>query len=303
MIPESQSNAPALSVVIPTYRGEHRIMDTLRSLERQSFRHFEVVVVVDGVVDNTEALIRGTSLNIDVLVVVQENKGRAGARNTGVRNARAEAIVFVDDDITLSPHVLQAYYTYYQKGEIFVVGGLSPIRAVKDDFYNFCEYLENKWTADIGGQKPGYMSKPYMSAANAFIRKSVFLEVGAFDEKLRDAEDFDLAVRLFERNYPLYRDSTVEGFYITQQSFGAMVKRHREYRAAHRVLRMQNTEVDKYMPFRPWRESRLKKIIFRMLAVPYLIPLVESGVFRFLPAQMRFKLYDIILTANTADFS
>jgi glycosyltransferase involved in cell wall biosynthesis len=298
-----QTTVPALSVVIPTYRGEHRIIDTLRSLERQSFRDFEVIVVIDGVVDNTEARIRATPLNLDLHLVVQENKGRAGARNAGVKNARAQGVVFIDDDITLTPHVLQAYYTYFQQGEILVVGGLLPLRPKNDDFYYFCKYLEAKWTGDLQEHNAGYMSKPDMSAANAFIRKNIFLEIGAFDERLRDAEDFDLAVRLFEKGYRLYHDAAIEGSYIPHQSYSAMAKRHREYRAAHKVLRMINAHVEKYMPYQPWQGSRSKKILFKLLAVPYLITLVDSGFFRFLPARARFKVYDVILTANTADFS
>jgi glycosyltransferase involved in cell wall biosynthesis len=303
MIPSARSNEPILSVVVPTYKGEHRILSTLRSLEQQSFRDFEVVVVIDGAVDNTEALIRRTPLNLDVQIVVQENKGRAGARNTGVRNARAEGIVFVDDDITLSPHALQAYSAYYQKGETLVVGGLWPIHPEKNDFYYFCDYLNRKWNAEISQQPVGYMSKPYMTAANAFVRKDAFLAVGAFDEALRDAEDFDLAVRLFEKGYPLYHDLSIDGGQLWQQSFAVMVKRLKEYRAAHKALRVRSPEVDKYMPFLPWRGSRMKKVAFRILAIPLLVRLVDNGFFKFMPAPMRFKFYDVILTANTADFS
>jgi glycosyltransferase involved in cell wall biosynthesis len=291
-----------LSVVIPTYQGAARILTVLRSLEQQSFRDFEVIVVIDGSTDDTGSVVQGAGLNFLLHVVVQQNKGRAGARNAGVQAAQTEAIVFFDDDIIVSPDVLGRYYQYYQQGEVLVVGGLYSILEQQNEFFHYFEYLDAKWSANLNGNTAGYMKTPYMSAASAFVQKKIFYEVGGFDEGLRDAEDFDLAVKLFEKGYKLYFDPTLRAGHALKQNMQAYLRRLNEYKDAYHVLRVRNPAARKYSSDTPWQGSLLKKMIYRFFAFPFYIRWADAGVFTFLPVKIRYRFYDLIVTANSTDF-
>jgi glycosyltransferase involved in cell wall biosynthesis len=87
----------AVSVVVPLYQTERYIAETLRSVCGQSFADFEVIVVDDGSMDHGPDIARSTG-DPRVRVVTQANRGLAGARNTGIREARAPLIALLDAD-------------------------------------------------------------------------------------------------------------------------------------------------------------------------------------------------------------
>ncbi len=89
--------SPRVSVVVPLYQTERYIAETLASVLAQSFDDFEVIVVDDGSRDTGPEIARGTG-DDRVRVVMQSNRGLAGARNTGIREARGAYIALLDAD-------------------------------------------------------------------------------------------------------------------------------------------------------------------------------------------------------------
>ena len=88
---------PTVSVVIPLYQTERYIAETLQSVLAQTLADFEVIVVDDGSSDRGPAIARAVG-DARVRVVRQNNRGLAGARNTGIRNARGRYIALLDAD-------------------------------------------------------------------------------------------------------------------------------------------------------------------------------------------------------------
>ena len=90
---------PRLSVIVPFFQVEAYISDCLRSLARQSFTDFEVVLVDDGSSDGSAAIARQfVTRDRRFSMVTQENLGLGPARNTGVRHSAGEFVTFVDSD-------------------------------------------------------------------------------------------------------------------------------------------------------------------------------------------------------------
>lgn len=86
-----------ISVVIPLYNKEPIIKKTLNSVLSQDYSDFEVVVVDDGSTDNSVAIVESIA-GPRIRLIKQENGGPSKARNTGVKNAKGDWIVFLDAD-------------------------------------------------------------------------------------------------------------------------------------------------------------------------------------------------------------
>ncbi len=96
------------SVIISTYNGEKKLPGLLNSLENQSFKDFELIIVVDGSADNTmKVLDKWKARFTDCKIIYQENKGRAAVRNTGIKNALGQLAIFLDDDIIADTYCIQ----------------------------------------------------------------------------------------------------------------------------------------------------------------------------------------------------
>lgn len=85
---------PKFSVIVPVYNVEKYIEKCIDSIEKQTFKDYEVIVVNDGTKDNSIELIKDRKVKI----INQKNKGLSAARNTGVKHAKGEYLIFLDSD-------------------------------------------------------------------------------------------------------------------------------------------------------------------------------------------------------------
>src|SRR5215467_6944013 len=91
--------APEVSVVIPTHNRLEVLAEVLSALVRQEGAPpFEVVIVDDGSTDGTADWLRHRSFGLPLRVLVQDNRGPAAARNTGVAVAAGRWVAFLGDD-------------------------------------------------------------------------------------------------------------------------------------------------------------------------------------------------------------
>src|SRR3954469_5522873 len=98
-----------VSVVISTFNRAGALLETLSALERQDLGHdrYEVVVVDDGSTDHTAAVLAGYDAPYRLKTVRHpENRGVSAGRNSGIRLASGRYLVFVSDDVIVSPAFL-----------------------------------------------------------------------------------------------------------------------------------------------------------------------------------------------------
>jgi GT2 family glycosyltransferase len=117
---------PLVSVIVPTYAREEPLRDTLEDLLEQDYPHFEVLVV-----DQTQQ----HQPQVQAYLQQVSNEGKIqwfrvnwsslpGARNYGVRRARGEIILFIDDDVQLPEGFLHAHVRNFQsRPEVGAVAG------------------------------------------------------------------------------------------------------------------------------------------------------------------------------------
>lgn len=116
------SRRPLVSVVIPAYNARRRIAVPLRSLQRQSFQNFEVVVVDSGPDSCAE-----TAMRVDSRVMIvrsPQRLGRGAARNRGIGEARGDFIAFMPDDCEAVPGWLGDRVRCHRQGHALVSGSI-----------------------------------------------------------------------------------------------------------------------------------------------------------------------------------
>lgn len=190
-----------ISVVIPTHGKVGLLRRTLASLERQTFPfdQFEVVVVDDGSTDETPAFLAGYSGPLSLVVVRHEaSRGRAAARNAGLRVAKGEVVVFLDDDMETVPGFLDAHQRFHAAGPDKVgVGDVENAPEVTDS--PIVRYMSTRGAQKIRGRGP--LPWKYFSTNNSSVRREHLARVGFFDEEFvtYGFEDLELGYRLHAR--------------------------------------------------------------------------------------------------------
>ena len=97
------------SIIIPTYNKAPYLNLTLASFVNQRYPAYEVIVINDGSVDDTEAVVRQYADRMDLHYISQSNQGRAAARNAGIHQATGDFILFNDDDRIAHPSLLRQH--------------------------------------------------------------------------------------------------------------------------------------------------------------------------------------------------
>ena len=97
-----------ISVIIPVYNVEDYLHYAIESLEKQTYKNFEIILVNDGSTDNSGELCDEYSEKYsNVRVFHKENGGLSDARNFGVQKAKGEFITFLDPDDYLEVYSLE----------------------------------------------------------------------------------------------------------------------------------------------------------------------------------------------------
>ncbi|HEY1678513.1 MAG TPA: glycosyltransferase family 2 protein [Candidatus Sulfotelmatobacter sp.] len=100
---------PEISVIIVNWNGRHFLQDCLSSLGRQTFRHFETILVDNGSTDGSADYVHANFPGVRVLAL-NENRGFTGGNIAGYEIASGEIVVLLNNDTEADPGWLQAIY-------------------------------------------------------------------------------------------------------------------------------------------------------------------------------------------------
>ncbi len=296
------SEAYTFSIIIPTFNGRNKITHSLDSILGSKYDfEYEIIIVVDGSTDDTLAVL-APYRNEDVKIIFQENKGRAVARNKGVQEATGEYLVFLDDDMRLSRNCLNLHLAHHQAfPNTVLVGNVSLDHSkFSKEFDFYVSHLYDKWEL-------GYANKTLLRSENlkfttqhVSIKGIIFDSINGFDNRLTDAEDYDLAMRLLEAKIEIYYDPTIVTWHDDFPSLSKYIKRQIEYRLSHQRL-IELGKKYEFGVFQPIEKPAggAKQLFLKIFSKSIWVNWVEKEMFVFLPEKIRFKLYATVIYAHT----
>jgi glycosyltransferase involved in cell wall biosynthesis len=189
-----------VSVVIPVHDRLRYLPEAVASVLAQTHPHREVVVVDDGSSVDVEASLR--SFGAAVRLFRQENQGLGAARNAGMRNARGEYLLFLDDDDALEPTALHELLTTLHG---FPGAGWAAGRFSYVDEEGKPRSLRHRGVVTSGDIYPAMIQDNQFGAPCTVLLKRVVAEAaGAFvtDACFRGCEDYDFWLSV-ARDWPL----------------------------------------------------------------------------------------------------
>ncbi len=194
---------PKVSVIMPAYNVEKTIADSIKSVLKQTFTNFELIIVDDECSDGTLDIIARFD-DARIIVYSQKNRGLAGARNTGIRHAKGELIAFLDsDDLWHKDKLLKHVRHLNIRQEVDV--SYCPSLMIDDDGKSLGIFqspkLKNITAQHIIARNPiGNGSVPVIrrTALNqiAFYAPNLGRRICYFDESFRQSEDIECWTRL-----------------------------------------------------------------------------------------------------------
>lgn len=195
-----------LSVVMPTYDEPERLEAALKSLSQQDYPHEAIQIIV---VDDASPHLDSERLHTAVaplqlrLLRNEQNQGRARTRNTALRVASGEIVIFLDSDMIVGTNFLRAHAQRHQThAEAVFVGNVRFASEIPNT--SLTRYIEGRGVHRVDEDKP--IPFNCFVTGNSSVRRSTLLRVGFFDEDLTayGGEDLELGYRLHLAGIPLY---------------------------------------------------------------------------------------------------
>jgi GT2 family glycosyltransferase len=195
---------PLLSVIIPNWNGKRFLMECIDSLKEQTFHDFETILVDNGSTDGSADFAQQHYGDFIRIIRIEKNLGYTGGNNVGIRAARGEYIVLLNNDTQVDSTWLEALveaigsnpqigmwaskvYSYHQRDRIEGVGELI--------YWDGLNRARGQFEKEMGQ----YEKKEeifFPPGVGAMYRKVVFEEIGLFDEDFfAYGDDAEIGIR------------------------------------------------------------------------------------------------------------
>ena len=186
-----------VSVIIPTYNRGGIIKDAIDSVLSQDYENFELIIIDDGSNDHTSDVLN--AYGDEIKIFFQKNKGVSAARNRGIAEATGQFIAFLDSDDIWLPQKLSVQVDFFNRMPDALICQTEEI------------WIRNgrRINPKKKHRKPsGMIFKPSLelclvSPSAVMVHRSIFHQIGEFDETLPACEDYDLWLRISCR-FPIH---------------------------------------------------------------------------------------------------
>lgn len=191
-----------VSVVMPVFNTEKFVKAAIESVLAQTFRDFELLIIDDQGTDRSIAICR--SIHDPRLKIIQQNnRGLAGARNTGIRNARGKYIALLDSDDLWEPEKLAMHVDHFD-ASLNVGISFTGARLIDEDGH-ILAITQKPALSGITAAKI-FLRNPIGNGSTPVIRREVFDAIGYrnphshetdyFDQTFRQSEDIECWMRM-----------------------------------------------------------------------------------------------------------
>jgi glycosyltransferase involved in cell wall biosynthesis len=260
-----------ISVIIPTADRCGTLARTLPTVLAQDLptEDYEVVVVVDGSSDGTIEALEKVERSAALTILQQPRRGPAAARNAGLKVARGELVLFLDDDILCGPELLGLHLAAHEgrprllaHGPIFLAPE-SPDSLVAEGTKRWYEEYNRRILTGHGLDLPSET----LLASNSSIRRSLLLDIGGFDENIPSKEDSELGIRLWKMGVPFLfiPEATAHEIFVKSTS-AFLLKDVRMWGRAELAICRKHPDYRAYSPLARVRHGPLHKRLLRRVA-------------------------------------
>jgi glycosyltransferase involved in cell wall biosynthesis len=193
---------PTITAIIPVFNGRRCLRVAIDSILAQTTRPDELIVVDDGSTDGSREVLEGLETPFRLRVIVQANQGQSAARNTAARQASGELLAFLDQDDQWLPRHLEVLGAVFARDP--------EIGWCYSDFDEIDGHGYVVTRAFLREYRVRHPKATVLACVNqdlmvlpsaSVLRRSMFDQVGGFDEALCGYEDDDLFVRCFRAGW------------------------------------------------------------------------------------------------------
>lgn len=208
-----------VSIIIPTFREWQVLVSCLRALNQQTFPvgSFEIIVVNN---DPNSVIPENFPIESNVKIFTEGKPGSYAARNLGLSKAKGKFIAFTDSDCIPDKNWLNEGIALLEKGYDLVGGKMKFFKPEGGDHKAFL--FESRFSFR---QDRNVLVNKQSITANLFVRRSVFDQVGNFDESLMSGGDYEWTKRATDAGHSIAYGEKALVLHPSRRDFQALINK------------------------------------------------------------------------------
>jgi GT2 family glycosyltransferase len=264
-----------------------KLIRTINSLANQNVaaEEFEVVAVLDGTEDDSEAWLDSAKLPYRLRYVKQPLAGLAGARNTAAKHALHEVLIFLDDDCQAAPSLVRGHLAAHCAHGDVLVQGFYPM--APDYLRGGIALVYDRWHRQaISAMEETSPSSWAIWGGNFSIRRETFFRIGGFDpERFRNygGEDTDFGIRAAAAGTPMVLAREALSLHLRECDYSS--HRRQAFSSGRSLVRLEEIHGRRMESF---KGGGLAGVVDRMSAISWSIPTVADAIGKALSAGLWF---------------
>lgn len=246
-----------ISFVVPVFNRPEEMLELLESLNNQTDKNFELIVVEDGSTEKSDKICEVFSTSLNILYFYKENTGPGLSRNFGIEKASGNYCIFVDSDCILPPQYVERVRNFLKQNPVDAFGGPD---AADNNFsaqqkainYTMTSFFT---TGGIRGSSEK-IEKFHPRSFNMGITKEVYHKTGGFPT-IRFAyskaagEDLDLSIQIIKAGFKTTLIPEAYVFHKRRTSLKQFLKQVYNFGIARITISKRHPESLKLVHFAP----------------------------------------------------
>lgn len=229
-----QSKECEISVIIPCYNQWQYVAETIASLKASTYKNWECIIVNDGSIDDSEAVIRReTEGDSRFRYYRNENHGVSYSRNYAIRKAYGKYILPLDADDLITADYIERAVTYMNSNPDTALFYGRAYLLPPDGIPR--QWIMRRYTYET-------LLKMNCIYCSAVFCRSDALRIGGYDETMAGFEDWDFLIRLLYKNDKVYRDNHFV-FYYRQHYDSRNFTARRNTKEIYAYIREKNRDI------------------------------------------------------------
>jgi biofilm PGA synthesis N-glycosyltransferase PgaC len=217
---------PFVSIIVPGKNEGKHLYKLTRSLQEQTYKNFELIVVDDGSTDDTRIIGKSLQNNgyIDLFISNDVRGGKASGANVALQYSRGKFVVHLDADCSFDRDAIEkSLIPFYYDERIGAVGGNLEVRNADAGIASTLQAIEYLKVIQIGRMVTSYLGiYRIISGAFGTFRKDVLDRVGGWD--VGPGLDGDITVKIRKMGYKVHFEHTAIGLTNAPATFKALSK-------------------------------------------------------------------------------
>lgn len=227
-----------VSAIVTTHNRKDLLKRAIESVLSQTYKDLECIVVDDASTDGTDELCNTYPIQY-IHIPKSESKGGNYARNLGIKASKGKYCAFLDDDDYWLPEKIEKQVALIEEKQCELVYCGRKFEYIRPDRIEYRDVLPNSaLSGDIS--RKIFQTVCCTTSSTMLILKQALEEIGYFDENLRFWQDYELTIRLAQREPFFYVNENLCVYRVDQQDSNRLTNKYFEWKKAVKYIHQKH---------------------------------------------------------------